>query len=384
MSLAFLDGCTASGVELVNLIAESCKLSIYETEFDNWPRAVQKLMTEWCGPESMSKMSYGIVVRVKRGTCYVGASMLLFNPGGSLGRFHAILLDPGFGFDTTAAAVSQAGYVADYGQPYTDLVDQITNWRVISKEHQGDPDDALHSRFGRLLTALANPAYQEPVGTVLRPVEDRVTLNGARYQAQDEQVMCRTVIDAQGGHGGCVLIAGHHGDHKVRVGPRHGTPQFQMVARNIKGLCCASPSAPIAPAPALDLSALAPQRAGSECEKNEAASTILSLAISKGETVMERIETMSEGEICGLRDLMDKKLINLAIVKGIKAGMAGELTKVQGLRDELANEKEQMISSMKRQRAELVKREQAVGEREAKVGERETKLAKHLDAMRAI
>lgn len=258
------------GTELVDDITKTCRiLSTQTLTYRNWPAATRVLQAKW---ESMGKHE-AVKVVVNKGTCYAGTRMMLFSCTGSP---HAILLDEGYSFDKTTPAVNKDGYAMyDLANPTTDNVQDIVSWRIISKEHQSDPKDFNNSRFGRLLNALKNPEYQQPVGTKLGCPET-ILVNGARYAPVPECVMCKTVLHRMGGHQDCTLIAGHTGDHMVKS---RRSDDLIPVPRNIPGITegreSAQYSTGVLPGPVSMLS---------EHEKTDAASVMMSLNSNGGDT----------------------------------------------------------------------------------------------------
>ena len=137
---------------------------IYET----WPAAIRDLTDLWTGWASNANVMYDI--RVTKGNKYVGSRILIWNDKGETHSLKAVLLDVGYGFDTTATVVSpdaKSGYPTM--KPHPDR--QPMNWRVIDKlndeaaAEQDDRPEAMSkgSRFEWLLRALADPRYQDPM-----------------------------------------------------------------------------------------------------------------------------------------------------------------------------------------------------------------------------
>tara|TARA_B100000787_G_scaffold163123_1_gene144466 strand:- start:824 stop:2317 length:1494 start_codon:yes stop_codon:yes gene_type:complete len=253
--------------ELLSCITKWFGITITYHSFASWPKAVG-FLTELWNTNYMTHKNVGVVVRVELGTCYAGTGMLLFNPNASDENFHAILLDKGFGFDKTTPAVTEQGYTTsgmhENGQKFTDRVNEILNWRIISKQYQENRAHSPDSRWGRLVTALANLQYQHPIGTFMGDADVTMKVNGARFTAQAQCVMCTTISEKEGGHTDCVLVAGHRDDHQIRTGSRRST-EFMFLPRNgTKGLCCQS-------------SYLSMQHGGSKREESAAVSAILSL-----------------------------------------------------------------------------------------------------------
>ena len=136
--------------------------------YGSWPDAVGDLTDLWTGWASSANVMYDL--RVTKGNKYVGSRILIWNDKGETHSLKAVLLDLGYGFDTTATVVSpnaKNGYLTM--KPHPDR--QPINWRVIDKRHDeaaADKDDEPEamtkgSRFEWLLRALADPRYQDPM-----------------------------------------------------------------------------------------------------------------------------------------------------------------------------------------------------------------------------
>ncbi len=136
--------------------------------YNTWPDAIKDLADLWTGWASSANVMYDL--RVTKGNKYVGSRMLIWNDKGETHSLKAVLLDVGYGFDTTATVVSpnaKNGYLTM--KPHPDR--QPINWRVIDKRHDeaaADKDDEPEamtkgSRFEWLLRALADPRYQDPM-----------------------------------------------------------------------------------------------------------------------------------------------------------------------------------------------------------------------------
>lgn len=250
-ALNFLRYSTAHGLSLVREITEEVGLEeVAYVHLSDFGVACARILNLWTSlTHSLKNQNKGVVITVDKGTCYVGTRMMLFNPNGSENDFHIICLDEGFGFHTTACAVSQAGYVGSDG-PGTRITDdhaRIEDWRLISKQFQ-DPTigDITHSRIGRLLHALQDSKYQQPIGARMRASNrqqrraqggaDTVVRNGARWFNAPVVVMCNQTPGNRGGHEGCRLVADHQGAHEVPAGTRTN-PRIEFVQRSgIAGL----------------------------------------------------------------------------------------------------------------------------------------------------
>ena len=136
--------------------------------YNTWPDAIKDLTDLWTGWASNANVMYDL--RVTKGNKYVGSRILVWNDKGETHSLKAVLLDVGYGFDTTATVVSpntKNGYLTMKPHPDRPPI----NWRVINKLHDeaaADQDDAPEamtkgSRFEWLLRALADPRYQDPM-----------------------------------------------------------------------------------------------------------------------------------------------------------------------------------------------------------------------------
>ena len=136
--------------------------------YDTWPDAIKDLADLWTGWAANANVMYDI--RVTKGNKYVGSRILVWNDKGETHSLKAVLLDVGYGFDTTATVVSpdtKVGYPTM--KPHPDR--SPSNWRVINKLDDvaaADLDDEPEamtkgSRFEWLLLSLADRRYQDPM-----------------------------------------------------------------------------------------------------------------------------------------------------------------------------------------------------------------------------
>ena len=110
--LGFLQYSTAFGLDRAREIEEEMGLTeMLYLHYKDWGEAAPRVLNLWTSPtHSMKGRNMGVVVTVDRGTCYLGTGIMLFNPNGSANDFHAICLDEGFGFDSTACAGQRAAH----------------------------------------------------------------------------------------------------------------------------------------------------------------------------------------------------------------------------------------------------------------------------------
>eukprot|EP00964_Phaeocystis_antarctica_P057994 scaffold34378_cov65-Phaeocystis_antarctica.AAC.3 len=180
---SYLFSSSLNGDALRNDVVQRFGLDLLEPQlFPTWDHndTRGRMVQLWSGKDEHALFQNQIAVEivVEEGTCYTGKRMLLYNPEGSENTFYAILLDAGYGFDSTATAVSKDNYT-NPGFVFTDRVADIVCWRLIEKAHQSDPNDMLNSRFGRLMYALGDQKYQQPEGAVLDDNNDGVEAEGS-------------------------------------------------------------------------------------------------------------------------------------------------------------------------------------------------------------
>tara|TARA_B100000809_G_C15106696_1_gene519034 strand:+ start:999 stop:2168 length:1170 start_codon:yes stop_codon:yes gene_type:complete len=207
-----------SGDELVNAVVNAFGVDLRPQEvYDTWSDAATCLHSLWhsqgeCG---LFDMHIAVEVVVRTGTCYMGTRMLLFNPNASEHDLVAILVDNGYGFDTSATSVTKNSYMCDMNS-HSDNVARILDWRVIEKVHEKVGGEVVHTRFGRLLQAMQNPLYQQQM-ILPNPI---INLAGTRWAVDPVPTMCSNRLAADGGHTDCIMADGHDGPHQVSVGSR--------------------------------------------------------------------------------------------------------------------------------------------------------------------
>ena len=260
----YLFSSSLNGDPLRDAFVKHYGLDLLEPQsFSTWdhPDVLGRLWQLWTGKDEHALFENQIAVEVvvEKGTCYTGKRMLLYNPEGSENNLCAILLDAGYGFDSTATAVSKDNYT-NPGFVFTDRVADIVCWRLIEKAHQSDPNDMLNSRFGRLMYALGDQKYQQPEGAVLDDNNDGVEAEGsdgadgartpppraplalgvkpppgagrhggAHYAETTEPLKCFQLPEKTDGHINCMLLAGHEGDHAMVAGSRSGGDALPLI-----------------------------------------------------------------------------------------------------------------------------------------------------------
>ena len=261
----YLFSSSLNGDPLRDAFVKHYGLDLLEPQsFSTWdhPEVLGRLWQLWTGKDEHALFENQIAVEVvvEKGTCYTGKRMLLYNPEGSENNLCAILLDAGYGFDSTATAVSKDNYTNPGFAIFTDRVANIVCWRRIEKEHQSDPNDTLNSRFGRLMYALSDPNYQQPEGAALDDDNDGVEVEGsdgadgartppprallalgvkpppcagrhggAHYAETTEPLKCFQLPERMDGHINCVLPAGHEGDHGMAAGLRSNGDALPLI-----------------------------------------------------------------------------------------------------------------------------------------------------------
>ena len=267
---SYLFSSSLNGDALRDAIVKNHKLDLLGPQlFPTWDHndTRERMRQLWTGKDDRALFQNRTLFRnriavelvVREGTCYTGKRMLLYNPEGSENTFYAILLDAGYGFDSTATAVSKDNYT-NPGFVFTDRVADIVCWRLIEKAHQSDPNDMLNSRFGRLVYALGDQKYQQPEGAVLDDNNDGVEAEGsdgadgartppprapwalgfkpppgagrhggAHYAETTEPLKCFQLPEKTDGHINCMLLAGHEGDHAMVAGSRSGGDALPLI-----------------------------------------------------------------------------------------------------------------------------------------------------------
>lgn len=147
-----------------------CQLDVFDDPvhwiYPSWPHATKDLANIWKSLAANANVMFDI--RVTKGNRFVGSRMLIWNERGQTHSLNAVLLDFGYGFDTTATVVSpdaNVGYRTM--RPNTDRTP--ANWRILSKlddvaaaEKDDEPAAMTKgSRFDWLLRALADTKYQD-------------------------------------------------------------------------------------------------------------------------------------------------------------------------------------------------------------------------------
>ena len=264
---SYLFSSSLNGDALRNDVVQRFGLDLLEPQlFPTWDHndTRGRMVQLWSGKDEHTLFQNQIAAEivVEEGTCYTGKRMLLYNPEGSENTFCAILLDAGYGFDSTATAVSKDNYTNPGFAPravFTDRVANIVCWRLIEKAHQSDPNDMLNSRFGRLMYALSDQEYQQPEGAVLDSDNDGVEAEGdgadgartpppraplalgvkpppgagrhggAHYAETTEPLKCFQLPEKTDGHINCMLLAGHEGDHAMVAGSRSGGDALPLI-----------------------------------------------------------------------------------------------------------------------------------------------------------
>lgn len=209
-----------SGDELVNAIVKVFGVDLRpQVVYDTWSDAANCLYSLWHsrGKNGLYDMHVAVDIMVRIGTCYMGTRILVFNPDASEDDLVAILVDNNYGFDTTATSVTENNYMCEM-HPHSDDVSNILDWRIIEKIYEVDGGEGLYTRFGRLLQAMQNPLYQQPM-TLPNTV---INLAGTRWATHPIPTMCSNRLDVDGGHPYCVLFDGHEGSHDVNIGSRRG------------------------------------------------------------------------------------------------------------------------------------------------------------------
>jgi len=276
------------GDKLVKKISSLFNLDIMEPElFDNWPAAVNRLITLWWGTDgySLRDLTVGADIRVKEGNDYAGTRILVYNYAGGANTLEAILVDQGYGFDTTASAVTATNYTRDCEGGVGDRVAVIKDWRIINKLQQSVMNDRRHSRYARLCRGLGDASYQqwesapdegapaaegeggmqevpgrvvgedappedhrgvemlaeaaasasetEAICPIAQPLRIGVGRHAdARWDPVPRPLICKHIPRADGGYDNCDLNAYHPGDHRVELASRRsGEPEVQWIPR---------------------------------------------------------------------------------------------------------------------------------------------------------
>ena len=275
------------GDRLVQKISSLFSLDVMEPEvFDNWPGAVTRLIGLWWGTDdhSLRDLTVGADIRVKEGNDYAGTRILVYNYAGEANTLESILVDEGYGFDTTASAVTATNYARECASGVGDRVTEIKDWRIINKLQQSAMGDRRHSRFARLCRGLGSAEYQqwesapegegagagelqEVQGLVVAedpPSEDRRGVEmqmlaeaaasaseteafcpvaqplrigvgrhaDARWDPVPRPLICKHIPKKDGGYDNCDLNAYHPGDHRVELASRRsGDPEVQWIPR---------------------------------------------------------------------------------------------------------------------------------------------------------